>query len=262
VVGAHVQNAPDDAVKAKCKALGIAYPVVKPGFKKQLDIGIPLCLLFDSTGKCIFRGKPDAVEKQLRAAVGKSLVESLDEQPKSKSVVPLAASLKNGVSPVSVLQRALPLLKSKDSATADEAKQLVEKLCIVGQQQFEDAQKLKEESPFKAYLAAERLPAQYKGTPLGTRAEKLVAELKSDKAVMAEIKARPSLAAVKKIDETLSKSAALAKVEVTDPKFLKANNTALQNLKRTVLAMKKSWPDSKSTEEAVAIAEKYGIVVK
>jgi hypothetical protein len=222
-------------------------------------LSIPLCLLFDNTGKCIFRGKPDEVEKQLRSAVGKVLVEGLEGQPKSKAVAPLAASLKNGLSPASVLQRAIPLLKSKDSAAAEEAKQLVEKLCFSGQEQFAEAEKLKDADPFQAYLAVERLPLQYRGTPLGARADKLIAELKSDKAVLAEIKARPSLATVKNIDATLTKSAQLAKVELTDPKFLKANKTSIQNLQRTVLAMKKAWPESKSTEEALAIAEKYGV---
>ena len=137
---------------------------------------------------------------------------------------------------------------------AEEAKQLVEKLCFSGQEQFEEGEKLKDTDPFGAYLAVEKLPLQYRGTPLGTRADKLIAELKSDKAVLAEIKARPALATVKNIDAALTKSAQAAKVEVSDPKFLKANKTSIQNLQRTVLAMKKSWPDSKSTEEALAIA--------
>jgi hypothetical protein len=262
VIGGHAQGAKDEEVRAKCKSLGINYSVVKAAFTKESGVnGIPYCLLFDHSGKCIHGGKPESIDKQLRSAIGAALVAGLEEAPKTKSVAALATSLKSGQAPSAVLQRAVPLLKTKDTAVAEEAKQLIDKICFVGRQQYDEAEQQKGDDPFAAYTAIEKLPTQYRGTPLATDATKLLTELKKDKTVQTELKARPQLTAIKTIDANLTKSAGVAKLELTDPKFLKANGQVLQNLRKNVIAMKKSFPEAKATEQAVAIAEKYGIML-
>jgi hypothetical protein len=261
VIGAHCQDAKDEEVAAKAKSLGVNYTIVKRALftKGASDIKIPHCFLFDHTGKCLYSGSPDNADKQLRSAVGAALVEGLE--PQSKSVTGLATALKSGQPPPAILQRAVPLLKAKDPALAEEAKLLMDKICFVGRAQFDEADGMKETDPFAAYTALERLPAQYKGTPLGADATKLLTDLKKDKTVQAELKARPALTAIKTIDETLSKAAKTAKVDVSDVKFQRTNSATLAKLRTGILNMKKTHPDTKSTEQAVAIAEKYGLML-
>src|SRR5579859_5069705 len=152
IIGPHVQRATDEEVKGKARALGINFPVVKPGYTKDPAFsGIPHCMLFDQTGKCIYRGSPGGVEKLLRSTVGKAIVAGLATQPTSKPVTTLVASLKDGQSPIQVLQRTAALLKSSDMATVNEAKQLIEKLSESGQKYFDKVAELKADDPVSAY---------------------------------------------------------------------------------------------------------------
>jgi hypothetical protein len=263
VIGPHVQQATDEQVKGKARALGLDFPVVKPSFTKNPGFnGIPHCMLFDQNGKCVYRGSPGGVEKLLRSALGKAIVEGLATQPTSKPVTALAASLKNGQSPMQVLPRAVSLLKSRDATTANEAKQLVNKLCEGGQKQFDKVEAMKPDNPVGAYDLLQQLPTQYRGAPLGAKAAKLLAEIKNDKAVAVELRARPLLETIKKSDELLEARAKATGSSISDAKFLKAQSGALQNMRRTLQTMNKSYPNARSTDEALAIGEKYGIVLK
>jgi hypothetical protein len=263
VIGPHVQEATDEEVKGKARALGLDFPVVKPSFTKNPAFGgIPHSMLFDQTGKCVYRGSPDGVDKLLRSSVGKAIVEGLATQPTSKPVTSLAASLKTGQSPMLVLQRAVALLKSKDATTVNEAKQLVDKLSEGGQKQFDKAEAMKADDPVSAYNLLQQLPTQYRGTPLGAKAAKVLAEIKKDKSVSAELRARPLLESIKKIDKSLEARAEVSGLSINHPKFLAAQAPVLQKLRRTLQTMNKSYPNARSTDEALAIGEKYGIVMK
>ncbi len=263
VIGPHVQSGTDEQIKNKARAFGLDFPVIKPGYTKDLGFsGIPYCMLFDPTGKCVYRGAPDGVEKVLRPSVGKAVVASLKTPPTSKAVTALTASLESGQAPLPVLQRAVPLLKSRDPAVVNEVRQLIDKLSASGQKQFDKAEESKTDDPAGAYLLLEPLPTQYRGTPLGARADKLLAALRKDKAVTAELRARPLLETVKKLDRFLEDSAKNNNVNIDDTKFLKAQAPALQNMQRTLATMRKSYPSARVTVEALAIGEKYGIEIK
>jgi hypothetical protein len=263
VIGPHVQKATDEVVKGKAQALGLTFPIVKPGFTKNPAFsGIPHCMLFDPTGKCVYRGSPDGVDKLLRSSVGKAIVEGLATQPTSKPVTSLVASLKNGQSPPLVLQRAVALLKSTDTTTLNEAKLLIDKLSEAGQKQLDKVEAIKADDPVSAYDLLQQLPTQYRGTPLAAKAARLLVEIKKDKTVAAELRARPLLESIKKIDTVLEARARVKGSSTDDAKFLKAQSPTLQNMRRTLQTMKKTYPSARSTDEALAIGEKYGIVMK
>ncbi|HEV3142732.1 MAG TPA: hypothetical protein VGZ47_02490, partial [Gemmataceae bacterium] len=105
-------------------------------------------------------------------------------------------------------------------------------------------------------LKAERLATGYKGTAIGSQADKLVSKLKQNKAVAAEAKAQSALANVKKIDTELSSRAGA--FNKTADEFQSKNSTTLKQLEDAVRQMKKSYPNAKATEEAIAIAADYG----
>ena len=86
----------------------------------------------------------------------------------------------------------------------------------------------------------------------------LLSKLKSEKAVKAELAARPALEAVKKLDMQLG----LGADDPHKPEWQKAHKEPLKELKTKVQSMKKAWPDAKSTQDAVVIAERYGVELK
>ena len=256
VVAPHVQNATPAQVQNKAKSLGIQFTVTAGGrIANAKGGGIPHAYLFDHDGKCLFDGHPNQLETKVRLAVGKALLERAGKSSFSKSVQPLADSLKKGTPPALVLQKAVPLQK-----TSNDAKGLVEVLTAGGKKQVEEATSKVGEDPVAAYFQALRLSSIYKGTPVGSQAGDLVGKLKNDKNVAAELKARPSLDQVKNLDVLLAKAG--MGVDPMSPEFQKAFGVQLKQIKGTVQKMKTSWPTSRATVEALDLAEKYGLTIK
>jgi hypothetical protein len=263
VLGSHVQQGTKEQVQSKAASLGVTFNVtIQTRVQDGNDFsGLPHCVLFDHTGKCVYRGLPAGAEKELRATLGKALADGI-EKP-SKPIAPLLEALAKGQSPAQVLPKVVPLLKSSNTDTAEQAKKLVENITAGAQKKVEKADALKEDDPVTAYVLIDKMPVLFKGTPVAAKANELITSLKKDKAVQAELKARTSLESVHKLDGLLSKAANEAKVEdLTDARFLKANAPSIDQLKRTLLQMHKSYPETKATQQALVIGEKYGVTVK
>jgi hypothetical protein len=129
-----------------------------------------------------------------------------------------------------------------------------------GVEKLEKAKDLADTDPVAAYFLAERLPASFKGTPLAKDAGELLAKLRKDRAVVAELSAIKALEPIRKIDQHLVMKAGADEPMKGD--FQKNNATLLRQLKDRVQQMKKSWPDAKATQEAVAVGDRYGVVLK
>jgi hypothetical protein len=262
VIGAHAQQGTSEEIQAKARSRGVNFTVVSSASVKdgQDFRGIPHCMVFDHTGQCIFRGAPDGAEGAARKAVGKALVDDLGKSSFSKAVTPLVDGLKKGQAPEAVLRKAVPLQRSPDATAASEANQLVASLTRGGHKQIEEAAALKSDDPYAAYVKLQPVPSAFKGTPVETKANALLAELKRNKAVSAEIQAQPSLDKIKKWDSLLGPQA--AKADPKGPEFKRAFGTSLKQMQTTLQQMKRSWPESKATQEALDIGDKYGIVVR
>ena len=76
-------------------------------------------------------------------------------------------------------------------------------MTAVGQKKFDQAKETAEKEPVEAFLLVEKVPATFKGTPLAKDAAALITKLKKEKAVTAEMAARPSLEAVQKFESAL-----------------------------------------------------------
>lgn len=262
ILGAHCQNATAEEVQAKAQSKGVNFAVLEGASVKDANdvSGIPHSMLFDHTGKCIYRGTPTGAEAALKSAVGKALVEGLEKAPASKSITPLTDALKKGQSPTLVLQKLIPLQKASDAGAADEAKTLVSKLTEAAQKRVDESEALMKDDPFGAYIKLEKVPLTFKGTPVAVKATALLTELRKDKVVAAELKAKPALDMVKKLDVQLGSLA--GKVDPKDPLFQRLGAAPLKQLKTALQTMKKSWPDAKYTQEAMGIGEKYGVTVR
>jgi hypothetical protein len=262
VIGAHAQKGTTEEIQAKARSRGVNFAVVASASVKdgQDFNGIPHCMVFDHTGQCVYRGSPNGAEAAARKVVGKALVDGLGKPSLSKTLTPLVDGLKKGQSPEAILKKAVPLQRSGDATAAAEAKQLVATLTKAGQKQVEEAEALKKEDAYAAYVKVQPVPAAFKGTPVEARANALLAELRRTKVVAAEIQAQPSLEKVKKWDSLLSPQA--AKVDPKGQAFQRAFGSTLKQMQTTLQQMKRSWPDSKATQEALEIGDKYGVVLR
>jgi thiol-disulfide isomerase/thioredoxin len=257
VLGSHVQSAPAEQVKAVAASRGANFSItdntrVDGGNDFQ---GIPHVMVFDHTGACVYRGDPRTAEIKARLAVGEMLVANAGREKFAAPVAAIAAELKKGQSPALLLPRVVAAQTGTKESAAD-AKALLASMTAQGQAKFDRAKEQADAQPVEAFLLVEKLPAAYKGTPLAKDAGALVAKLKKDKAVTAELAARPALEAVRKVDAQLAARPGSNLPSAAD--FQKMNADLLKQLKAKVALMKKTWPDAKATGEAVAIAEKFG----
>jgi thiol-disulfide isomerase/thioredoxin len=264
IVGAHAQGGPEDNIIAKAKSCiakagekGAEYPVFTDGvtIPGGNDFsGIPHCFLFDHNGKCLFRGSPFEVEKLMREAVTAAPAAILGGRKLTK-LAKLGDSLKNGGLPGPALKAAAAQTGSKDTVTAEEAAYIVERLNADASGRLEDAAKKRETNAFAAFSAYEKVAREYAGTEHAKAANDALAEMKKDKAVMADVKAWQQVEQIRKLEGGLSpKTGAGATNE-----WKQSNAAALNQMLIIIKNLKKSAPESKATLEALTIGLKHGL---
>ncbi len=258
IIGSHVQDATPQQIKSVAGSLGANFSISIQSRVKDAGVtGIPHCFLFDHTGACIFRGLPANAEPAIRIAVGKALVEGSGREKFSSTVSATAQDMKKGRSPSQVLPR-LVSLQNTAGEVGTEAKALLGSITAIGQTKFEQAEGMIDSNPVGAFFLIEKLPVVYKGTDVAKKASAMLVKLKKEKSVIVEIAARPSLETVRKIEFQLD-SILEENIGAKKETVLKANSQLVKQLKDKMSAMKKSWPDAKATEEALAVCEKFDI---
>ncbi len=111
-----------------------------------------------------------------------------------------------------------------------------------------------------AFELIETVPNTYKGTAEAAKAETLLNQLRQDKTVAAELRAKPSLDKIKGMEKTLS-----GKPGSFNPmlrRFQRDNAELLAELKEAIEKMKTLHGKTKAFENAVAIGKRYGVDVK
>jgi hypothetical protein len=257
IVAPHRQKATDDEVRSVARARGINYTVTTGHVAGGKGTGIPHSFIFDANGKCVFEGHPAEAEKALRATFGAALVAKADRSSFPKLVAAQADALKAGKPPAGVLTKLQPLTRAPDAETAAAAKALADVLTAPAKAALAAAKAQRADDPLAAYDRVQRLTVTFKGTPVGADAVKFFAELKADRAVTAELKARPLLEKVRALDQVLGK--VLGEKEAPDDAFRKATGPQLKQLKDVIGQMKRAVPDARATKDAVVLAEKYGV---
>ncbi|HJZ92598.1 MAG TPA: hypothetical protein VKE40_17105, partial [Gemmataceae bacterium] len=162
--------------------------------------------------------------------------------------------------PLPLLHKAALQTNSSDPTTAEEAKLLVAKLNDLAKRQFDQVDKLKETEPVAAYLKLQKVAADFKNTTPGRQATEKLTAMRRDRRMMAEVEAHKSLEAVRKIDKALAEAPGHDDPRATA--FHKANAVALKQLQSSLRQMKRSWPEAKATQEALAVGEKYGVSLR
>jgi hypothetical protein len=225
---------------------------VFPDFKQ-----VPVALVFGRDGRCAYRGTAFDAEEAARVAVGEALLAKAGVADPPKALAPVVEGLRQGKAPSSLLPRLATLSRSPDADTAAAAKAFLDTLTESGRKAVEEARAMAKDDPVAAFEKVEHVPAVYKETDVAAKAADLIARLKNDRAVAAELRARHTLATLQKIDTELGSRP--GSFDPAQERFRKENALLLRQLEEGVATMKKSWPKAHATEEAVRIAEKYGL---
>jgi hypothetical protein len=253
VVAPVAQQATQDEIRAKALEMRLTFPVVESASVRGSAVGeIPHCYLFGHDGRCLYDGHSSGVEGRLRAAVGRAMLANADLADPTPAVAPLLDALTKGQPPAGVLQKAIPLQRSAEPATAEQASRLIAALTEAAQKRVGETDALAESDPVEAFERLVRISTTFRGTPVAERAGQQLARLRGSPEVMTEMRARPSLEAIRRLDAALRTGAGAARAPGGPPRQMSA----------ILEQMKRNWPEARSTREAAAIVEKYGTAGK
>jgi len=257
VIGVHCQRGSNDALRSFVKQRGVTYTICADGNIRGAHFrGIPHCFLFDSTGKCIYRGSPFNALPALKEAVAKAPFAALGERElvKLKSI---SDALKRGMPPAKALKKALGLVSSEDEGMAEEAKFVVDSLTKWGEGLIENAKAKKDTDPAGCLAALHGIAKGFVGTEIGRAASEELADLKDDEAFQTELKASRMLEKIKALEKKIKTTG--PDEDTTSDTFRKRNYAVLKSIRAGVKALKKKYPDTRAAAEAGAIAGKYGL---
>jgi hypothetical protein len=218
----------------------------------------PQMLVFNPQGNPLYLGSAFAAEEVLRKAVGTQIIENLNRMSIPAPLQPIVDAFKAGKPPVSLLPKLIPFATATDADVADIAKALIGTITARAKEQVAEAEKLSATEPVTAFLSAEIIAERYKGTIAGNKAADLVRKLKTDKAVLVELRARPSLLAIRKLDVELSGKP--GSFDPTLEKFRCDHSALLAKLNEAVNQLRKQYAATKAAQEAGRIADKYAVL--
>lgn len=211
-------------------------------------------LVFDATGKCVFRGSGYQAAPHVRAVVWNSLLEKSGVPVDAKT---LNSAAKMGVPFSELLAKSVTSMESNDAKLSAAAKTLVGELTAPGKALLEEAAGKAKNDPVSAFLLLEPLPLQYKGTKVASQAETQLRQLKANALVAAELRARALFDQLKKLD--LSVMASPGSFDVTSPSFQRDNAASIAQMRGLLDQLKRKHPAAKATSDAERVMKKYGV---
>jgi hypothetical protein len=215
----------------------------------------PLALVYGHDGKGLFMGSPFEAESFVRSAVGAANTADVEDAP--KQVAAVVEALRAGKTPASQFAKLTSLSKSKDEEVAKPAGVLLTRLTERGAKILEETEAKLKDEPYDSYLALERLVASYRDTPVGSKASSQLYQLKSNKTVAAELRAKPNLEKVQKIESELV--ARLGAFSPLSPRFRQENALLLRQLDLAIRQMQQTNPSTRATEQAQRIGGRFGV---
>ena len=218
---------------------------------------LPHSAVFDHTGQCIFRGAPLDAEMYVRIAVGKAVLARAGKEPTGTGARAVADLLNVGSPMPQVFTKLAEQLRRASGESADELKQLQSVLTETAKKKLDGATARSKEDPISAFFDAEQVRAAYRNTSLEKPANDLMLKLRGTPKVENEMRARPSLEAIKKLDTQLSGRDMSFNPKALD--FREENALLLKQLSDAIEKMRKAYPNMRATEEAVKIAERWSV---
>jgi hypothetical protein len=254
--GSETQMYPDKELRKLARQRSLAFPLVA-----EAEFGIPgswplpHAYVYDHAGKCVFRGSPLDAEPYVRVAVGKAVLAQTGKEAFGKPAQPVADLLTAGAPMGQVVAKLTEQLRA--APKDDELKELQAALTSGGKKVLDAAAERAKADPIGAFFDAERLPAQYRGTPVEKPASDLVNKLKANPKVERELKGRAALAPILKLDSQLS-----GKDLSFDPhllEFKEDNAMLLKQLADAVEKLRKTYANTRAADEAARLAERWDV---
>jgi thiol-disulfide isomerase/thioredoxin len=255
VLGAHVQDAEDQQVREAAARLGVTFPIFTKARVANGDdfVGIPHCMLFDHTGKCIYRGSPFKVEPLLRQAVANAPALILEGKTLEKLEM-FNSWLRDESQFGKALKRAQGFTDSKDPQTASEATYVIERLTSHGRKLIDQAVQMQKEDPIAAWEMLQRAEASFRGGAIGIEATKKAKQWKKDASFQKALRAAQQLSEAQEIVQTIALQAGSTDGTLP-PAFIES---VPKELRRKLSAMLRSIeeevPDSKTAKMAQEMA--------
>jgi thiol-disulfide isomerase/thioredoxin len=264
VIGAHAQGGTSEEIRAAVAKLGVTFTIVNGArVDGAEDIGgIPHCMLFDHTGKCVFRGHPmqshDAVEAAVKVAPGAVLGgRVLAKMPDLNTLLQDERKFVTG------WKKAKSLVSSDDAETAAEAKYVVERIESYGRGMLDEAVSAKQVDPVKALDLVQRCVVSLKGTGIGDEAAKLKSAWMKDKEFQAVVKASQQMERLEGMRSTVREQLGVGANGAITPELAATIPSAVKGrvrlLAQTIL---KAAPDTPLATKAIAIAAELGVAVE
>ncbi|MFN9788630.1 MAG: TlpA disulfide reductase family protein, partial [Pirellulaceae bacterium] len=255
VLGAHVQDAEDQQVREAAARLGVTFPIFTKAKVANGDdfSGIPHCMLFDHTGKCIYRGSPFKVEPLLRQAVANAPAVILEGKTLEKLEV-FNSWLRDESQFGKALKKAQGFTDSKDPLTASEATYVVERLTAHGRKLIDQAVQLQKDDPIAAWEMLQRAEASFRGGPIGIEATKMAKQWKKDTAFQKSLRAAQQLSEAQEIVQTIALHAGSTDGTLP-PAFIESVPKELRRkLSAMLRTIEEEAPDSKTAKMAQEMA--------
>jgi thiol-disulfide isomerase/thioredoxin len=259
VIGAHAQGGTADELKAKVAQLNVSFTILDGA---QVDgggdfSGIPHCMLFDHTGKCVYRGSPFQAQEAVVAAVKAAPGAILEGRTLAK-LPELNLMLRDEGQFATVLKRARGLTSHKDAETADEARFVVEKLEARGRSLLDEAVSAKDADPARAAALVHRCTVLFKGSGIGTEAAKLNGTWRKDKAFQAAVKAGQQLVKLERMRAYVIDQLGGQPDDPLTPQMAAAIPSGLKGQARSLAqGIEKACPGSPLAAKAAAIAAEF-----
>jgi thiol-disulfide isomerase/thioredoxin len=263
VIGAHAQGGPAAAVRKTVADLGVTFTIVEQASVEggQDFLGIPHCMLFDHTGKCVYRGSPFRAHDAILAAV-KAAPSSILAGRTLEKLAAFNEALRNEAAFGPALRKAASLTTSKDAVTADEAKFVVEKLEAHGRQMLADGGQMKEANPLGAADMLQRCSVAFKGSDVGNEAAATLREWRKDKAFQTAVKAAQQLAKLQVLRANVLKAFGDEPDGEITPQMVKAVPAAMKRqMAEVVRGIQKTAPGSETAATAGKLAAEFELDV-
>jgi hypothetical protein len=256
-----VRNAADVARDAKSR--GAEFAIIKgaflpvPGEERPVNQKPPLTLVFDADGHCIYRASGFSAGPAIRTAIGQKLLKSLADEELPKAFKPVVDAINGGAAPLAVLPKLSPLVTSSDEPTKKVAVKLQEAILAPGKAKLAEIEANVKDDPVDAFYAAEELALAMKGTPIASKANAIVEKLRGKNEIVAEMRARPSLAAIQKLHAQLM--AQEGAFEPTSPRFQSRNAASINQLERMIAEMKTKHGKTRAYTLAAKLGHELGL---
>ena len=258
VIGAHAQGGPPEKIAETARELGVTFTIVERAtVTGGMDFaGIPHCMLFDHTGKCVFRGSPFEVHDRAVAAVqaapaailaGRDLVKLAD----------LTKLLRDEAAFGVVWKKAAGLTKAADETLAEEARYVVERLEERAEQMLDEARGAKDSDPLAASQLLQRCQLGFRGTAPGNEAADMLRKWRGEKAFRDGVRAGEQLERLRQMRAFVLQAAGGA--EAGSPEIGAALPPPMRRKMEAVIeAIQRSSPGSRPAAEANRIATEFG----